>query len=107
MLECIEDALRPLHPPGTTFEQARRDRVIASTSSLATDHREYLFRTVQEPAIQLKGEAESLKRINDASPQAAPRFVASGTLADDNKEWMLCEWHGESASETLGSDVKS
>ncbi|GAA5882294.1 hypothetical protein JCM3774_003362 [Rhodotorula dairenensis] len=93
MLKAVEDALRPLHPTGTTFEQTRRDRIVASTSSLATQHREYLFRAVPEPAVQLKGEAESLKRINEASPQAAPRFVASGSLDGDEKEWMLCEWH--------------
>jgi hypothetical protein len=99
MLQHIEEALRPLHPPGTTFEPklAKNDGVIvASTGSLETNHREYLYRVVPLPATQLEGEAESLKRINEASPDAAPRFVATGTLQDQQQEWMICEWHGES-----------
>ncbi|TKA50406.1 hypothetical protein B0A53_06261 [Rhodotorula sp. CCFEE 5036] len=70
MLQHIEEALRPLHPPGTTFEPklAKNDGVIvASTGSLETNHREYLYRVVPLPATQLKGEAESLKRINEAN----------------------------------------
>ncbi|KAG0653580.1 hypothetical protein C6P46_002472 [Rhodotorula mucilaginosa] len=70
MLQHIEEALRPLHPPGTTFEPklAKNDGVIvASTGSLETNHREYLYRVVPLPATQLEGEAESLKRINEAN----------------------------------------
>lgn len=98
MLRHVEEALRPLHPPGTPFEpKPGNDRIIiASTGSLATNHREYLYRAVPLPAIQLRGEAESLGRINEASPDAAPRFVATGTLQQEHQEWMLCEWHGES-----------
>ena len=99
MLQHVEEALRPLHPPGTAFEPNPRnnDRIItASTGSLATNHREYLYRAVPLPAIQLRGEAESLRRINEASPDAAPRFVATGTLQQEHQEWMLCECHGES-----------
>ncbi|GAA5903461.1 hypothetical protein JCM5296_006260 [Sporobolomyces johnsonii] len=84
----ILELLRPLHP-GSTFSLSH-ERISCSTSS-----QEYLFRRVSPGAggeTQLIGEAESLKRMNEACERVAPRLVGSGEEGDGTK-WILSEWH--------------
>ncbi|BGO96377.1 hypothetical protein RTG_02030 [Rhodotorula toruloides ATCC 204091] len=94
------DLLRPLHPPETTFTRSR-DLISPSTSG-----QQYLYKEAARPATQLVGEAESLRRMNEACREVAPRLLGSGE-GEDGKRWMLSEWHDLSsipASDTRLAD---
>ncbi|GJN88892.1 hypothetical protein Rhopal_001863-T1 [Rhodotorula paludigena] len=83
----VFDLLAPLHKPNTTFTRSG-DRISSSTSS-----QEYLYKTERagRAATQLVGEAQSLKAMNEACAEIAPRLVGRGQ--HDGEEWMLSEWH--------------
>ncbi|BGP24154.1 hypothetical protein JCM10295v2_003061 [Rhodotorula toruloides] len=80
------ELLSPLHPPKTTFTRSR-DLIIPSTSD-----QQYLYKEAARPATQLAGEAESLRRMNRACGEVAPRMIGSGEM-EDGERWMLTEWH--------------
>ncbi|GAA6021540.1 hypothetical protein JCM8202_002320 [Rhodotorula sphaerocarpa] len=92
------EALRQLHPHAQDFHlTGNRVRVepsptTATSSRPDSKHSEYLYRAESPPATQLVGEAESLRRTNDACPAVAPTLVDSGQ-DDQGRPWMLCEWH--------------
>ncbi|BGP15544.1 hypothetical protein JCM10213_001365 [Rhodosporidiobolus nylandii] len=82
----ILDLLRPLHPD-TSF--SLRGELVSSDTS---DQR-YLFKRAQgADAVQLEGEAASLRAMNEACVEVAPKLVGTGK-DDDGKSWMLSEWH--------------
>ncbi|GAA6042584.1 hypothetical protein JCM8097_003143 [Rhodosporidiobolus ruineniae] len=85
--EHILDLLRPLHPPDTSFS-LRGDKI----SSTASSQRYLLRRASGADAVQLEGEAESLKRQNEACEEVAPRLVGSGK-DEEGKSWFVSEWH--------------
>lgn len=83
----VLNLLRPLHPPETTFTRSQ-DLISPSTSD-----QQYLYKEASGPATQLVGEAESLRRMNEACKEVAPVLLGSGE-GEDGKKWMLSEWHG-------------
>ncbi|GAA5838167.1 hypothetical protein JCM9279_004144 [Rhodotorula babjevae] len=80
------DLLEPLHDPGTSF--TRSGDLISSTSA----RQRYLYKTASGEAVQLLGEAESLRAMNAACADVAPRLLGRGT-DEQGRSWMISEWH--------------
>jgi protein-ribulosamine 3-kinase len=85
--EHVLDLLKPLHDPSTSFSLSK-NLITASTSP-----QRYLYKTATKDVTQLRGEAESLHRMNEACDTVAPTLLGSGE-DEDGQRWMLSEWHG-------------
>lgn len=87
----ILSLLTPLHSPSTTFTLSPSTNLISPSSSPQT---QYLYKSspLSSPsAIQIKGEAESLRCMNLALEGIVPRLI--GTGEEEGEKWMLSEWH--------------
>ncbi|KPV75113.1 uncharacterized protein RHOBADRAFT_53143 [Rhodotorula graminis WP1] len=89
----VLDLLEPLHDTSATFTRSG-DLISASESTSARQR--YLYKTAGSDSTQLVGEAESLRAINAACADVAPRLLGSGT-DEQGRSWMLSEWHDLSA----------
>ena len=85
----ILSLLTPLHSPSTTFTLSPSTNLISPSSSPQT---QYLYKSspLSSPsAIQIKGEAESLRCMNLALEGIVPRLI--GTGEEEGEKWMLSE----------------
>ncbi|KAM0754328.1 Ketosamine-3-kinase [Meredithblackwellia eburnea MCA 4105] len=86
----VTELLTPLFPPGTSFTLSHSNQIHPSAlpTSPTTFSGIYLYKSASLPALQLKGEIESMKRMKDG---VGPRVVGDGEL--DGKVWCCTEWH--------------